>query len=310
MSINVFPVAVTSSSSINASSITCASPHTVYSSSLSLEPAIYTVTCTTSTIAQVYFYSGISTLVASATTVSGTVAVQVPSSVSRVLIWTNTGSNIVVTITKVASALTNAFSGTLDIITSSTTYTGTSTSGYAYAVLIGGGGGGGGSQWNRTYAGNGGTGGVCSKLVELTGSMAVVIGSGGIAGTHLANGGNGGTSTFAGMSAGGGIGGSFAGGESRTHGAGGVATGGDFNQSSTGSTQLTGPNTPFTWSFVTPNASGSIGTGGIGSNYYGSGKTDPTGYGAGGGGSETRESNGQVSTGTVGGPGVLLILRF
>ena len=192
-------------SSINASAITATSAATMYQALLSLDPAIYTITCASGTIANVEFYSGISTLITSAVTASGTVAVNLGSAADRVRLWTDTGSNIVVTITKTASALTNNFSGTLDTITTlgTSTYTGTSTSGYGYAIAVGGGGGGGGAYANGGAGGagapGGGSGAVAGKFVQLTGSLTAVVGAAGTAGTAGGTGGNGGTTTFGGM---------------------------------------------------------------------------------------------------------------
>ena len=47
-----------SGSSNSAISLTCVSPYTLYQSSVSLQPAIYTISCTSSTTAKVEFYSG------------------------------------------------------------------------------------------------------------------------------------------------------------------------------------------------------------------------------------------------------------
>lgn len=312
MAINrLAPAAV--ASSINASSITATAANTMYTSALSLDPAVYTVTCTSTTIAKVYFYSGVSTLVTTATTVSGTVTIQLGSAVDRVRLWTDTGANIVVTITKVASALTNGFSGTLDTITSSTTYTGTSASGYGYAVLVGGGGGGGGASWNVGNGTAGAAGAVCNKLVQLTGSMPVVIGTAGTGGAYnVDNGTAGGNSTFAGMTAGGGGPGKrgFNSGGSQQGAAsiGATATGGDINSPSNNNGGMTGAAPTVSWGFVKD----VIGTGGTGNTYYGQGRVEVTGYGGGGGGCESQQdssTNGWKS-GTNGGPGVLYVLRF
>jgi hypothetical protein len=321
MSIEIFPVPVTSS--INANSITAASPHTLYQASIDLESAIYTIDCINTTVAKIQLFSGNSTLVTTTETISGTVTINLGTAVDRVRVWTDTGSNVVVTFTKIANALTNV-TGTLDTITSTGTYTGTSTSGYGYAVLVGGGGGGGGNQWNRGSASSGGSGGVCSKFLQLTGSMAVTIGSAGSAGIGATGvGTSGGTSTFAGMSAGGGQGGSFGTNPDSTPTAlGGVATGGDFNQTADGNKSSIsnpstnyqsvnrGPNTPFTWSFVTPSASGILGTGGDGTGYQGRSPVNATGYGAGGGGAMSISEQGVGANGSNGAPGVLLVLRI
>jgi hypothetical protein len=299
-------------SSINASSITAATANTMYASPLSLEPAIYTVTCTSTTVAKVYFYSSLTNLVTTATTVSGTVTIQIGSTVDRVRLWTDTGSNIVVTITKVAAALTNGFSGTLDTITSSGTYTGTSASGYGYAVLVGGGGGGGGAKWNVGYGTGGASGAVCNKLVQLTGSMPVTIGAAGVGGAgDTENATAGGDSTFAGMTASGGGPGkkgfniSYS--QNGAASVGGAAIGGDINSPGAGTSGRTGIAPTVTWQFV---SGATIGTGGVGKGYYQDGEVQATGYGAGGGGVESQQSQSAIISGTNGRPGVLYVLRF
>ena len=117
MGISVIPVPVASSGT-TASSITCAAPNTLYAAALELEPAIYTITCTSSTIARIEFYSDVSTFITSATTSSGSVSVNLGTAVDRVRVWTNTGTDVPVIINKTAVALTNNLSGTLDTITS------------------------------------------------------------------------------------------------------------------------------------------------------------------------------------------------
>jgi len=227
MATTVFPVAVASSSGSTANAITCATPNTMYSALTSFDPGVYTITCAASTVAKVEFYYGDATLITLATTASGTVAINLASAADRVRLWTNTGTNVVVTITKTANSLTNIFSGTLDTVNATGNYTGTSTSGFAYVALVGGGGGGGGGQGSGSgvTGGGGGGGGLAEKVVALTGSMSVVIGAGGNGGTQGSNGNAGGSSTFAGMTANGGNGGNNGG----NGGTGGSGSGGSFN---------------------------------------------------------------------------------
>jgi len=290
MPIEVYPVPVSVTSSINANSITATAAFTLYEGMVTLDPAIYTVTCASATIAKVQFLSNTSTIITTATTASGTVSINLASAADRVRVWTDTGSNVVVTITKTASALTDIFSGTLDTITSSGTYTGTSTSGFAYAVLAGGGGGGaGGGQSNQVGGIGGGSGGVAEKLVTLTGSMAVTIGTGGAGGAYQHGAASaGGGSTFAGMTANGGGGGSAY----DIAGTGGTATGGTINTTGNNGTasQTTnggagGVATTVFQTFVISSLSGANkNSGGNGASSYG--------------------------TGTTGSPGVLYVLRF
>jgi hypothetical protein len=100
MATTVFPVASSSSSGATANAITCASSKTIYGANVSLGTGIYTITCVSSTEASVEFYSNINTLITSAKTVSGSVSVNLGTAADRVRIWTNTGTNVVVTITR------------------------------------------------------------------------------------------------------------------------------------------------------------------------------------------------------------------
>jgi len=300
----VFPAPVTSS--INASSITATAANTLYEGRVTLTPAIYTITCVNTTIATIEFYSSADTYISNAVTVSGTVTINLASAADRVRLWTDTGSNVVVTITKVASALTDVFSGTLDTITSSGTYTGTSTSGFGYALVVGGGGAG----INHTSGGNqggggGGSGGVGGKVVALTGSMAVTVGTGGTGGNG--GGGAGLASVFAGITANGGAGGS-----GTTGGTGGTVTGATISYTANGTngSESFGPRAgnggmatnPYPF-IVNP-----LGVAGIGRNSNPSTATvAPTGNGAGSGGTDSGGTGGYPANGR---PGVVYVLRF
>lgn len=327
MSISVFPVAVPVTSSINANALTAASANILYEGTATFDPAIYQVTCAAGTITNFQFLSNAGTIITTGVTASGTVSINLASTADRIRVWTNTGSNIVITITKTASSLTNAFSGTLDTITSTSTYTGTSTSGYGYAVVVGGGGGGGAASNNtQQSAHGGGSAAVVGKLAQLTGSMSVVIGSAGL-GSNNPNslGGTGGTTTFAGAtsnggnggglySVGAGSGGNGSGGDIVANGAGGGGGGQNRQASANG----------ISWNFVINGSTGGGSYGGVNSFYTGLGggagigtggntgnSNSPggaaTGYGAGGGGASGKY--GQANGGS-GSPGVVYVLKF
>lgn len=297
MAISVFPAPVTST--LNASAITAVAANTLYEGRATFEPAIYTITCASGVITNFEFYSSAETVVTTGVTSSGTVAINLASTADRIRLWTNTGTNTVVTITKTASALTNAFSGTLDTVSTlgSSTYTGTSASGFGYAILFGGGGGGGHSGGANGARRGGGPGSRVEGLVALTGSMPVVIGAGG---TSAAIGGN---STFAGWTAGAGAYGST-GGNSTI--AGNASSGGTYRGTDgipvyqfvkSGSTGAGGD---FTGA-INPGSGSGIGTGGA-SGASGNNGNNATGYAAGGGAGN--------AAGGSGSQGVLYVLRF
>jgi hypothetical protein len=302
MASSVFPAqAGASDSGSTAFAITCASPNAMYSASNTFEPGIYSVTCVSSTVATVYFHSGVSNLITTAVTVSGSTTINLGSSADRIRVWTNTGSDITVSITLVASPLTNNFSGTIDTVTTTSTYAGTSTSGYGYILACGGGGAGGwgwdGGYYSQYAGGGGGAGSTGGKLVALTGSLPIVIGGAGLNVNGNA-GGNGGTTTAGGISAGGGIGGRV-GTYDGSPGAGGTSTGGSVNVSgasgtgrvgsggSQGSTPGSGGSPTSAYPFVTSTDS-----------------LNNAGYSLGGRGGTPGQN------GIDGGAGVVYILRF
>lgn len=297
MTISVFPAPVTSS--INSDALTAASPNVVYEGRKTFDPAIYTITCASATITNFQFLSNTSTVITSGVTTSGTVSINLASTADRIRLWTNTGSNVVVTITRTAIALTNQFSGTLDTITSNTTYTGTSSSGFAYFLMAGAGGGGGSS--NQQYGGGsgGGSGGWQSGIVALTGSMPITIGVGG--GTGAA----GTSTTFAGFTCTGGSGGTDGGGNA-TGGAGGTPNGSAGGGTPAGGSPSgqggSGGSITSPYSFITNGTT--FGIGGIGGSS--SGSRTAGGLGAGGGGGHSAGT----TAGAAGGNGVVYILRF
>lgn len=337
------PVAATSS--INAKSITATAPDTLYSATTEFKAAIYNITCTSSTVAIVEFYSSTGNLITSTTTVSGSATINLASDANRVSVWTDNGTNIVVTITKIAEALTSSFSGTLDTITSSGTYTGTSTSGFGYVVVVGAGGGGQGGWHNGSYhmgGTGGGSGAVGAKYVALTGSMPVTIGTagaGGPGGYSYENvngkGSDGGSTTFAGITAPGGKGG--LGSNYESTGA-SIATGGTYNIAGAnggyganlnfntgGAASVTSKIMPFVpggagttggggggnggTNTVIAQVGSGIGTGGGGGRPNNINAIPGSGYGFGGGGGSSSNSS-TFGNGGNGGPGVVYVLKF
>ena len=299
MAATVFPLPVTTISE-KTFTTTVPSSATPYVATVSMSPGVYRITCVSSTITTVGFFSG-NTLIATALTASGTVDVTVASAVTRLSITTNTGSNIAVTVTfQSAPIVISGVSGTLTTITSSGTYT---TQGIAFAVAVGGGGGGGVSG-QQGAGGGGGSGGVASGLVGGNGNITVTIGAGGettvaggttTIGTLTATGGGAGVSNSSAVGGAGGTAGSPGGA------VGGTGNHGGSNNSTAGSTS-SAPDYTFVKTGTTGGGgggsyagsgyngsagggNGSIGTGGTGAGAQNSNTaTAGTGYGAGGGG--------------------------
>jgi hypothetical protein len=282
MSISVFPTPTSSFSPVVPYTFTAAAANTLYGGLYNAPPGTYTITCVSGTVTKVEFYLG-TTFIATASTSSGTVTVNLGTRADRVRLFTNTGTNILVTITQTGNALIGNISGVLDTITTlgSSTYTATSPSGFGYAIIVGGGGGGQGYFGNPAPGGGGG--GAALKEVALTGSMPLTIGAGGTAGAFPSGaGGAGGTSTFAGMTATGGAGGA----NNDAGDPGGSGSGGTVNTTGNSGTITGGgaANLPAGYPFIVSSLGG-----------YGN-----AGNGGGSGG----------ASGTAGTQGVLYVLRF
>jgi hypothetical protein len=342
MSISIFPTPTLSiPSSLPASTFTVPSANTAYQAIYNFEVAVYTITCVSGTVATIEFYNGPTTFIGRAVTVSGTVTFNLATAADRVRLFTDTGSNILLTFTKTSVALPGtAISGPVDTITATGTYTGTSTSGFGYVLAVGGGGAGGAGAGSSTggAGGGGGAGGIGGKVFALTGSIPVTIGAAG-----AINAGAGGTTTFGDMSAGGGGGGlnNFNDGyTSRPGGAGGGTTNAVFSATPAaggtggapccyqGISDNTGPGVAITspYQFVKTGSTGSggggraysgaggagqgsgIGTGGNGGSSGGGGTngSNGTGFGAGGGGGGSNPAR----NGGAGTQGVVYVLKF
>lgn len=294
MTISVFPIPVTATD--NAVAATVPTSGKQYKVARELTSGIYTVTCPSTVNATVSFLVG--TSIVEGTTTSGTVSLNLASAATELYFEINTGTDVVVTVTKTAAALSvTEISGTLDTITSTSTYNQT---GKLWVLCVGGGGAGSFTNSTTNYQGlSGGQGGaVVDKMVFVNTSTSVTIGAGGVAG-----GANAGTTTFGNLvSATGQSGGN---GEAINN-----ATSVKTGTNGAGGPGAVGTNTK-------PAGAGSgIGTGGAGaatttSNTLNGGNGQPgTGYGAGGGGSV---ASGNVGFGAAsagnGSAGVVYVLR-
>lgn len=315
-----------SSASSIAQTFTAASNLYRYKSTVDLAVGTYTVSCVNSTNATIEFYNG-STLITSATTSSGTVVVNLATAATNIAYFVNTGSDVIISLQLTGIALTTASSGTVDIITTTSTYNQT---GLVYYCVVGGGGGGG--NGSAQQGGGGASGGIASGRVTLNTSTSIEIGAAGNGGTGNTNqisasgtvfggSGNAGGSTVFGniVTVNGGNGGSggssnnWNGTRSAAGGTGGTPGGGrGAGFASVNSTYNALASDASTYSFVVSGTTGGgaggdqnsyagsgIGTGGARGNENGSAGS---GYGSGGGG-------GQNGTGGNGAPGVVYIIR-
>jgi len=294
MAISVLPI-VTSVSE-NAIAATVPTSAKQYKVAREITSGIYTITCPSTVNATVSFLTG--TTIVEAVTVSGTVRVHLASAATELYFEINTGTNVVVTVTKTAAALTvTEISGTLDTVTTTSTYNQT---GKLWVLCVGGGGAGSFSNATTNYQGlPGGQGGaVVDKMVFVNTSTSITIGAGGVPG-----GANAGTTTFGNLVSA--TGQSGGGGEAINN-----ATSVKTGTNGAGGSGATGTNTK------NPGAGSGIGTGGAGaatttSNSLtgGNGETG-TGYGAGGGGSVASGNVGFGAAGAGSGTaGVVYVLR-
>jgi hypothetical protein len=312
MASNVFPVAVTSSSSgpdtIKRTTV-ATSANTYYSAEIDLQAGYYAITCTSSTIATIYFFNG-NTFLGTGVTSSGVLNYNITTpTVTKIIFFTNTGSNIEINFQLSSINLTKLglTAGTVTQVNSSQTYTGVGT---GFVVAVGGGGGGGGGReygGGPAHAGGGGSGGVSSTIRYFNGSTPIVIGTygnGEPVPSHYGSSGNGGGSTTVDTNAlisnGGGGGSGFGGGGGGTNGVTGVASGGD------GGGIAGGNGAASTASAYSNAVSGTTGGGSGGGNPGGSGigrggnsgGGAASGKGAGGGGGNA--SGGVGGSGTAG----------
>lgn len=319
MSISIFPEASVVAVGINAFATTATTANTMYQLTQSFDSGIYSITCVSGTLTTFEFYSSANSLIFASETSSGIATINLSSQASSVRFWTNTGTSIVVTITKTANALSDTFSGTVDTINATGTYTETSTSGFAYVLVGGGGAGGGGGSGSsgveNTKAGGGGGGGASGFLrtVALNGSMSVTIGAfgnggaGGVGGNANGGAGNGGTgntggtTNFAGITAPGGVGG------------GGGGAGGGGGSGGAGGTGVTGATLTATGGAGGNSVNQSGGNVGNPSNIYGNLISNFQGDNCKGGLGGNSPGGGNLqagSAGGAGGAGVVYVLKF
>lgn len=292
-------------------SLTAETATSSYGATLSLSPAIYTITCVSSTVAYVEFWNS-SGFIGKTNTVSGSANYNLATAATKIYYYTDTGSNVVISIEATGVLVTNDISAPTDILTTSQTYTGTGT---AYVVVVGGGGGGGFGNNAQNYArggGGGGSGGVRDVgRITLSGSTATVVGAAGTGGTNSVAATAGGTTQFGTWVSNGGAAGAGGGGGGGTPGGGNgaqaVEYGLNYNQVASPGTNATTSSPAingFPTFFQNPGTTG----GGSAQGASGAGGgigTNGTGRAYGGNGGNMGGGNG-----TSGGPGAVYVLRY
>ena len=200
MAQNIFPVAVTSATP-SQKFVTAAAAVTGYKAVSSFDSGVYTITTSPATSQAYITFWNANTLIVQATTISGTVTVNLASAATHVTLYTDAGTNTVVGFNQTGTNLSATTpSGTVDTITATGTY---ATTGNVYVVAVGAGAsGGGGANYQGAYcvtSTGGSAGGMVEGWVTLTTSTSVTIGAGGTgvsAQSYGAGGNPGGTTSF------------------------------------------------------------------------------------------------------------------
>jgi len=320
MSSTIYPIA-SSASAPNAKSYTVPTALKKYKITSTFDPAVYNIATSPSTSeATISFWNSSTNSYTDVTTNGGTIDYNLATGVTEIWMSINTGSNVVVTITTKASSLSGAeFSGTLDTITSTSTYNQT---GRVYVLAFGGGGGGGrgGAEQfgggGTAHGGGGGAGGMAYGIFYLNSSTSIQIGSGGAGALASTSGGStggtGGTTNFGNLLSAGGANGGNPGTDSGSGvgGAGGNGSGPGGRGSSSANVgnngSPSGVVTPTITNGTTGGGGGGGGLSGAGSGIGtgGSSGLSGTGYAAGGGGGNYRGNPGGSGT-----AGVVYVLR-
>ena len=164
MPASVFPAPSTSTSSVNARVFATAASYTTYEINESFESGGYTVTTSPSNSQVSLIFSNSTSILVNTQTTSGTVSFSLPSEATTLSLADISGNaitTVTVTYTSV-NATGSSISGTLDTITTTSTYNQT---GLLYPLLVGGGG-----------SGGDGAGGAFVRLDldDFEGAMAIV----------------------------------------------------------------------------------------------------------------------------------------
>jgi hypothetical protein len=299
MSSAIYPIA-TSSTGPNSWAFTCAAALTTYKPSQAFSAGVYTMTTSPNTTqVTATFYDGTS-IMYETTTISGTITFNLGTAATGVYLKTDSGTDVVVSIGLTSNSLSGtSLSGTLDTITTTSTYNQT---GQLYVLAFGGGGSGGCGSNNDGNGGGGGNGSNPSgKILYTNTAISITIGAQGAASSGQGVGLAGGTTSFGNLvtSSGGN------GGVTRTNNRNGSAIPANHLSVQAGTNGNGGSGSGGSYGGAGNGGGSGVGTGGNGGTGNGAGNA-ATGYGAGGGGGGQQNPGGNSGAGS---PGVVYVLR-
>lgn len=270
---------------------TAAQAETPYNTNVDFTPGTYSISCPASVVSTVSFWSG-TTYIGQATTDNGAVLFNLGSNADSIIYWTDSGTDVVISFALSGVPLATGLNGTLDVLTTSQTYT---ANGFGYVFCVGG-----GYNGNSGSANQGGSGGASGRLsntitVDLSNNTPISVTVGAVGG---------GNSSFGNLL-------TTVGGEFANGGGGGNGGGGNGGSTSSGvglpllpgSTGGGGGGVGLSGSPGAGGGDGGIGRGG-GSN------GGATGYGSGGGGGNRSGTNSFNNPGGAGRPGGVFVIRY
>jgi len=189
MSISVFPAPSTAAGP-DAKVFELAEAYEVYEINDTFLAGGYTITTSPANSQINITFSNATDVLLETITTSGTVSFSIGQDATQVYLQSRSNiANTTVTITYTAENVSGAIiSGTLDTVTTTSTYNQT---GFLFPVVVSGGGAGGGSDPSNRGGSGGGGGGIAGKLVYTNTATSITIGSGGVGRTNTIDGGSG-----------------------------------------------------------------------------------------------------------------------
>ena len=128
MSVNVFPAPITTVADYD-EVVTATSANIFYESTYNFTPGVYTITSPATVIAKAQFWSATTSLIETST-VSGTVTISLATAAEKIKFWTESGSDVPISIAKTGEPVSAVTSGVAYVFTNTSN---SNTSGTYYA---------------------------------------------------------------------------------------------------------------------------------------------------------------------------------